>query len=46
MSRLLTTSASACRKLVHKADLMGIDSAALEFQEAQVKYNHNHEFSS
>lgn len=36
MPRLLTTSASACRKLILKAELMGIDTAALEFQEAQV----------
>ncbi|XP_017769411.1 PREDICTED: PHD finger protein 14 isoform X2 [Nicrophorus vespilloides] len=36
MPRLLTTSASACRKLLQKADLMGIDSAALEMQEAQM----------
>lgn len=37
MPRLLTTSASACRRLIHKAGLMGIDTAALEFQETQVK---------
>jgi hypothetical protein len=36
MPRLLTTSASACKKLITKADLMGIDAAAMEFQEAQV----------
>lgn len=36
MPRLLTTSASACRRLLTKAELMGIDVAALEFQEAQV----------
>lgn len=36
MPRLLTTSASACRKLLRKADLMGIDTSALEMQEAQV----------
>ncbi|KAK4882682.1 hypothetical protein RN001_006001 [Aquatica leii] len=36
MPRLLTTSASACRKLLRKAELMGIDTAALEIQEAQV----------
>jgi hypothetical protein len=36
MPRLLTTSASACKKLMKKAELMGIDAAALEFQEAQV----------
>lgn len=34
--RLLTTSASACRRLLTKAELMGIDVAALEFQEAQI----------
>ncbi|KAG8238985.1 hypothetical protein J437_LFUL005042 [Ladona fulva] len=34
--RLLSTSASACRKFLHKADLMGVDTAALEVQEAQV----------
>lgn len=38
MPRLLTTSASACRKLILKAELMGIDTAALEFQEAQVTF--------
>lgn len=36
MPRLITTSASAAKKLMRKADLMGIDAAALEFQEAQV----------
>lgn len=36
MPRLLSTSASACRRLLAKAELMGIDIAALEFQEAQV----------
>lgn len=36
MPRLLTTSASAIRKLLHKASLMGIDSEALEVQEAQM----------
>lgn len=36
MPRLLTTSASACRKLLHKAELMGIDTVALEMQEAQM----------
>lgn len=36
MPRLLTTSASACRKLLRKAELMGIDTSALEMQEAQV----------
>ncbi|XP_023721232.1 PHD finger protein 14 isoform X2 [Cryptotermes secundus] len=36
MPRLLTTSASAYRKLLHKAELMGIDTQALEIQEAQV----------
>lgn len=37
MPRLLTTSASACRRLLTKAELMGVDVAALEFQEAQVE---------
>ena len=36
MPRLLTTSASVCRKLLLKAELMGIDTAALEMQEAQL----------
>lgn len=36
MPRLLTTSASACRKLLKKAELMGIDTVALEMQEAQM----------
>jgi hypothetical protein len=36
MPRLLTTSASAYRKLLRKAELMGIDTQALEIQEAQV----------
>ncbi|XP_074114675.1 PHD finger protein 14 [Cotesia typhae] len=36
MPRLLTTSASACRQLARKAELMGIDTAALEAQEAQL----------
>ncbi|KAK7862502.1 hypothetical protein R5R35_005924 [Gryllus longicercus] len=36
MPRLLTTSASACQKLLKKAELMGIDTQALEVQEAQV----------
>jgi hypothetical protein len=36
MPRLLTTSASAYRKLLRKAELMGIDAQALEIQEAQV----------
>lgn len=36
MPRLLTTSASACRKLLAKAELMGIDTTALEMQEAQM----------
>lgn len=40
MPRLLTTSASACRRLLTKAELMGIDVAALEFQEAQVINTH------
>lgn len=36
MPRLLTTSASACRKLMHKAELMGINTAVLEMQESQL----------
>ncbi|KAK0095862.1 hypothetical protein PV326_007195 [Microctonus aethiopoides] len=36
MPRLLTTSASACRQLAKKAELMGIDTVALEAQEAQL----------
>jgi hypothetical protein len=36
MPRLLTTSASAYRKLLRKAELMGIDTQALEIQEAHV----------
>lgn len=34
--RLISTSASACRRLLSKADRMGINVKALEFQEAQV----------
>lgn len=36
MPRLLTTSASACRKLLKKAELMGINTPVLEMQEAQI----------
>lgn len=36
MPRLLTTSATVCKKLLLKAELMGIDAAAMEFQEAQM----------
>lgn len=36
MPRPLTTSASACKKLMKKAELMGVNAASLEFQEAQV----------
>lgn len=35
MPRLLTTSASAVRKLLKKAELMGINTIALEMQESQ-----------
>lgn len=35
MPRLLTTSASAVRKLLRKAELMGINTIALEMQESQ-----------
>lgn len=38
MSRALITSASAVKKLTKKAELMEIDSVALEFQEAQVSF--------
>lgn len=37
MARSLTTSASAVKKLMKKAEIMEIDSVALEFQEAQVR---------
>lgn len=37
MPRLLSTSASASKKLMKKAELIGVDAAALEFQEAQVR---------
>lgn len=36
MSRLLTTSASACRRLLAKANVMDVDVELLERQEAQV----------
>jgi hypothetical protein len=36
MPRLLTTSASACRSLQQKAELMGVDTIALETQEEQM----------
>ncbi|KAK9731321.1 PHD-finger [Popillia japonica] len=36
MPRLLTTSASACRKLLKKAELMGINTPVLEMQETQI----------
>lgn len=36
MPRLLTTSASARRRLMYKAQLMGIDTTALEVQETQI----------
>jgi hypothetical protein len=36
MTRMINTSSAACKKLMRKADLMGIDAVALEFQEAQV----------
>ncbi|CAH1188510.1 unnamed protein product [Phyllotreta striolata] len=35
MPRLLTTSASACRKLFRKAELMGINTITQELQESQ-----------
>ncbi|KAK9880980.1 hypothetical protein WA026_014330 [Henosepilachna vigintioctopunctata] len=36
MPRLLTTSASACKRLLKKAQLMGIDTLALEMQDSQI----------
>ncbi|XP_077285223.1 uncharacterized protein LOC143910558 isoform X2 [Arctopsyche grandis] len=36
MPRLLPTSATACRKLLQKAKMMGIDTVALEMQDAQL----------
>lgn len=36
MPRLLTTSASACKKLIKKAELMGINTAVLEMQESHL----------
>ncbi|XP_011193542.2 PHD finger protein 14 [Zeugodacus cucurbitae] len=36
MSRLLTTSASACKRLLAKADIMAVDVELLERQEAQI----------
>ncbi|XP_049279631.1 PHD finger protein 14 isoform X2 [Anopheles funestus] len=36
MPRLLITSATACKKMLYKAELMGLDMAAIEFQEAQI----------
>lgn len=36
MPRLLTTSASACNRLLKKAQLMGINTLALEMQDAQI----------
>jgi ABC-type uncharacterized transport system substrate-binding protein len=36
MPRMLPTSANACRALLIKASLMGIDTAALELQDAQL----------
>lgn len=35
MPRLLTTSGSAVRKLLRKAELMGINTGVLEMQESQ-----------
>ncbi|XP_067614870.1 PHD finger protein 14-like isoform X1 [Eurosta solidaginis] len=37
MSRLLTTSASACKRLLAKAEIMAIDVELLERQEAQIE---------
>lgn len=36
ISRLLTTSATACNRLLLKAQIMDVDIAALELQEAQI----------
>lgn len=36
MPRLLSTSASACRRLMRKAERMGVDTEALEIQDAQL----------
>ncbi|XP_055904857.1 PHD finger protein 14 [Eupeodes corollae] len=36
ISRLLTTSATACNRLLMKAEIMDVDIAALELQEAQI----------
>ncbi|XP_066247470.1 PHD finger protein 14 isoform X1 [Euwallacea similis] len=36
MPRLITTSASACRKLLRKAEMMGIKTAALETHDSQL----------
>ncbi|XP_050296490.1 PHD finger protein 14 isoform X2 [Anthonomus grandis grandis] len=36
MPRLITTSASACRKLLRKAEQMGIDTSELEMHDAQI----------
>lgn len=36
MARMLYSSASAMRKFQRKAECMGIDTHALEFQDAQV----------
>jgi hypothetical protein len=37
MARLLTTSASACRKLWRKAELSGADTQSWEMRQAQVE---------
>lgn len=39
MPRKLLTSASACKKLARKSELMGINTKALEFEEAQVSHH-------
>lgn len=41
MPRKLATSASACRKLSKKSEVMGINTKALEFEETQVSYSYN-----
>ena len=46
ISRLLTTSATACNRLLMKAEIMDVDIAALELQEAQVSILLNVNFKS
>jgi hypothetical protein len=46
MPRKLITSASACKKLAKKAELMGINTKALEFEEAQVCRNDSENYQN